>query len=124
RPARPGTAGPSSTSAAPELSREVAQVEPRHLVFERAQRDAQITRGRRHVPIGFLECAQNEVPLEGIARLLEKRLPGRRPRVELREVILEWKILVSDPFLVADGDEPLEQVFELANVGGPPGGGE
>ena len=40
--------------------------------------------------------------------------------VELGEVIFERQVLVGDPFLVADRDEALDQVLELADVAGPP----
>ena len=68
----------------------------------------------------LLERAQDEVALERVARLLEQRLAGRRRRVELGEVVLERQVLVGDPLLVADRDEPLDQVLELADVARPP----
>ena len=80
----------------------------------------EVARGRGHVPVGLLERAQDEVALERVARLLEPRLAGRRRRVELGEVVLERQVLVGDPFLVADRDEPLDQVLELADVARPP----
>ena len=40
--------------------------------------------------------------------------------VELGEVELERQVLVGDPFLVADRDQPLDQVLELADVARPP----
>ena len=107
-------------SGAPELPGEVPQVEPGHLVLQRAERDAQVARRRRHVPVRLLERAQDEVALERVARLLEQRVARRRRRVELREVVFERQVLVGDPFLVADRNEPLDQVLELADVAGPP----
>src|SRR6187431_713023 len=76
----PGGVRPRLSGAA-ELAGQVAQVQPRHLVLERAQRYPEIPRGAGHVPVGFLERPQDEVALEGVARLLEARLAGRRAGV-------------------------------------------
>src|SRR5262249_4125906 len=103
-----------------QLPGEVPQVQAGHLVLQRAERYAEIPRRRGDVPVGFLERAQDEVALEGVARLLEPRLAQRRRGVELGEMILEREILVGDPLLVAHGDEALDEVFELADVAGPP----
>ena len=46
--------------------------------------------------------------------------PVGRRRVQLGEVVLERQVLVGDPLLVADRDEPLDQVLELADVARPP----
>ena len=35
-----------------------------------------------------------------------------------------WKVLVSDPFLVGDGHQALDEVFQLSDVAGPPVGAE
>ena len=42
------------------------------------------------------------------------------PRLELREVEFERQVFFGNEFLVADGDQALDQVFELADVAGPP----
>src|SRR4029453_14608007 len=57
---------------------------------------------------------------EGIARFLEQGVAGRGPRIQFREVVLERQILVSDPLLVADGHEPLDEVLQLTDVSRPP----
>ena len=44
----------------------------------------------------------------------------RALRLELREVELERQILFGDVVLVADRDQPLDQVLELADVARPP----
>src|SRR4029453_12071546 len=78
----------------PQLSREVPQGEPRHLVLQRAQRDAQIAGRGGDVPVRFFERSKNEVPLERIAGLLEKRLARGGRRGEPGKVGLERKIFV------------------------------
>ena len=45
---------------------------------------------------------------------------ARALRLELREVKLERQVLFGDVVLVADRDEPLDQVLELADVARPP----
>src|SRR5687767_3347472 len=108
------------TLCSPQLAREVPQVEPRHLVLQRAQRDAQIAGRSGDVPVRFFERSKNEVSLERIAGFLEQRLAGGRRRVEPRKVVLERKILVCDPILVADRDQAFDQVLQLADVSRPP----
>src|SRR5260370_8543806 len=46
--------------------------------------------------------------------------PGGRPRLQLREVELQRQILVGDVVLVADRDEALDEILELADVARPP----
>src|SRR6185437_4346008 len=53
-------------SGAAKLAGDVAQIEPRHLVLQRAERDPQIAGAGGHVPVRFLERAENEVPLERV----------------------------------------------------------
>ena len=101
---------------AAQLARDLAQIQPRHLVLQRAQRDAEIPRSRGDVPVGLLERPEDEIALERIARLLKQRLAGGRPRIELGEVVFEREVLVGDPLLVAHRDQPLDQVLELADV--------
>src|SRR5436305_1891053 len=103
-----------------QLPGDVAQIQPRHLVFQGAEWNAEVTRRGRDIPVGLLERAEDEVALERIARLLEERLSGRRRGVQLGEVILERQVLVGDPVLVVDGDQPLDQVLELPDVPRPP----
>ena len=43
-----------------------------------------------------------------------------RLRVELRDMELVRQVFVGDPLLVGDGDQPLDQVLELADVARPP----
>src|SRR5262245_31969263 len=69
-----------------QLPREVAQVQPGHLVLQGAEWNAEITRRGGHVPVRLFERAQDEVALEGIACFLKKRFPRSGSGVELGEV--------------------------------------
>ena len=99
---------------------ELANLEAIHLEFQRAERNAEIPRRGRHVPTGFFERAQDEVTLERVRGFLEQAFALRRHAIELGEMELERQILVRNPLLVADRDEPLDQILELADVAGPP----
>src|SRR6188472_2249058 len=58
------TGGPRIGSGAPEYAGQIAQLQPRHLVLERAERDAEIACRCGDVPVGLLERAQNEIAFE------------------------------------------------------------
>src|SRR4051794_13831359 len=65
-------------SGAAEFPGNIAQVEPRHLVFERAQGNAKVPGSRRDVPVRLLQRPQDEIALEGVARFLEEGLASCR----------------------------------------------
>ena len=101
-----------------DLPGQLANFEPLHLELQRAERHAQVTRGLRDVPGVPLERAQQEIPLERHQRPIEQAGVRSRP-IELDHVKLERQVLVGDELVIDDGDEALDQVFELANVSGP-----
>src|SRR5262245_22128875 len=109
-----------SASVAPDLSGELPDFEAIHLELERAQRNPERARGGRDVPARLFERADDEVALEGRDGAFEQVFAGGPLAIELRHVQFVWQILVRDPVLVGDGDQPLDQVFELADVTGPP----
>ena len=91
------------------------------LNFSVLQRQAQVARRARHVPAVLLERAHQQVALEGRHRVLEQALARARPsRSSSRHPELERQVVLGDPRLVGDRDEPLDQVLELADVAGPP----
>src|SRR5262249_6624534 len=112
------TGGPSSCAA--NTLRELAHLELVHLVLQRAERDAEVFGGSGDVAAAFFDRPQDEVALEGIGRFLEQALRPVAFGLELREVEFEREVLLRDEVLVAHCHQPLDQVFELADVARPP----
>ena len=55
-----------------------------------------------------------------VASARSSRLPSPALVIELGDVEVERQVVVGDPFAIAGGDHPLDQVFELADVARPP----
>src|SRR5262245_50963412 len=105
---------------APQSPRKLPHVQFVHLVFEGAKGNPQVLGGPGDVPAVLLKGPQNEIPLERVGRLLEQAVAAAPGRLQLREVELERQVLLGDVVLVADRDEPLDQVLELADITWPP----
>src|SRR5258706_5349594 len=83
--------------------------------------DAEALGGAGHVPLVGTQRDEDEGPLEGLARLLERALAqavvGRRLGVRWPERGRE--VLGADDVARAHDDEPLDHVAQLAHVAGP-----
>src|SRR5262249_8919464 len=117
-------AATSRSLASANLLGELPDLEAVHLEFQRAEGNAERSGRARYIPARFLERANQEVPFEGRHRTFEEVFSRRTFGIELGDVQLVRQVLVGDPVLVGDGDDPLDQVLELADVARPPVGAE
>src|SRR5215471_13698861 len=105
---------------AAQTFRELTNLKLIHLVLQCTQGNSKVFRRRRDVPAAFLERAKNEVALERVCRFLKQLVAVPTFGFQLREMKLQRQILVRDELLVADGDQTLNQIFQLSNVARPP----
>ena len=75
--------------SAPQALGELSDLKTPHLVLQGAQRNSKISRCGRHVPVGAVEGAENEVAFERITHGLQQVFFVLAAGADARQLVLE-----------------------------------